>query len=83
MINALPSQVLSQVSVVIQREADQGDRHKVHHKGQHPEDPIADSSGKASHLPVAVLCLIFSSGGLHLFHIILLQVIDAFAWWQC
>ena len=77
-----PSEVRRQIAIIIQRKADQGQRHKVHDKGDQPKHSISNSCSKACHVIHHGIMLFISNWGLHLLYIILLQVVDAFAWWQ-
>jgi hypothetical protein len=80
---SLPSQVSVQVAIVIEGEAHKGERHKVHDKGDQPEDSIPNRCGEACHVVSDLGVMLPISGrGFQVLNIILLQVIDAFAWWQ-
>ncbi len=78
----LPSEVSVQVAVVIEGEAHKGERHKVHDEGDQPEDSIPNRCGEACHVVCDLgVMLLISGRGFQVLNIILLQVIDAFAWW--
>jgi len=79
----LPSEVIRQVAVIIEGEPHKGERHKVHDEGNQPEDSVSNRCGEARHVVSHLgVMLLISGRGFHVLNIILLQVIDAFAWWQ-